>query len=141
MESREVFFLIKNIHDKFDARANTDCQKVGLTISQFRVLLFLEAHQNSRVTQKDLELEFKVSHPTINGIINRLENKNFITTQMIKESGKQQKIISLEISGHEALKNMRENRIHDNNAFEENFSEEEKEELLKLLQRLYKILD
>lgn len=55
----------------------------------FFLLLYLEAHQNSRVTQKDLEIEFKVSHPTINEIITRLENKNFITTKVIKEGGKQ----------------------------------------------------
>lgn len=41
----------------------------------FFLLLYLEAHQNSRVTQKDLEIEFKVSHPIKKGIITRLENK------------------------------------------------------------------
>lgn len=71
----------------------------------FFLLLYLEAHQNSQVTQKDLEIEFKVSHPIKKGIITRLENKNFITTKVIKEGGKQQKIISLDFLGNQALDN------------------------------------
>lgn len=106
----------------------------------FFLLLYLEAHQNSRVTQKDLEIEFKVSHPTINEIITRLENKNFITTKVIKEGGKQQKIISLDFLGNQALDNRKKTGFMMIMLLRILFFDEEKEKLLELLKRLYKIL-
>lgn len=141
MEAKDVFLLIKNIHDKFDSRANADCQTAGLTIAQFRVLLYLEDHPDSDVTQKELETVFKVSHPTINGILSRLESKNCIFTKVVIKAGKQQKHIFLTTQGNMALKNMKDNRIHDEKMFETSFTDQEKKELEELLKRLYQILE
>ena len=141
MDNKKIFFLIKNIHDKFDARGNTDCKSAGLTISQFRVLVYLEEHSDKIVTQKELETIFKVSHPTINGIINRLEAKNFIETKMIKEAGKQQKQIFFAQKGQDALKNMKTNRINDDKTIDSNFTDEEKEQFTEYLERLFKSLE
>ena len=49
----------------------------GLTITQSRVLGFLAHHQN-RATQKEIEDFLNVSHPTVVGIINRLEQSGFV---------------------------------------------------------------
>lgn len=140
MENKEILFLIKNIHDRFEAKRNADCKKVGLTFSQFRVLIYLKNHKSKIVTQKELEVDFKVSHPTINGIIRRLENRNFIETKIIKEAGKQQKQIFLKQKGSSALINMNENQINDDKMLSEEFTPKEMSKLLDHLKRLYKVI-
>ncbi|MCR4735052.1 MAG: MarR family transcriptional regulator [Treponema sp.] len=140
MENKEILFMIKNIHDRFEARGNADCKEAGLTFSQFRVLIYLQDHKNKIVTQKELEVDFKVSHPTINGIISRLENNNFIETKIIKEAGKQQKQIFLTQKSSSALINMNKNQIHDDKMLSEEFTPEEMTKLLDYLKRLYKAI-
>lgn len=46
---------------------------------------FIYRKENFTTTQKDLEIFLDVSHPTINGILKRLEEKKFITTEMTKK--------------------------------------------------------
>jgi DNA-binding MarR family transcriptional regulator len=140
MENKKIFILLKNLNDKFEAKGNADCQKEGLTLSQFRVLLFLEDNPGRIVTQKELEVVFNVSHPTINGIVNRLEKKNFISTHMVKESGKQQKQIFLSQKGRDTIANMENRRHHDEDIIRDNFTVEESEKFAEYLERLLKSL-
>lgn len=54
---------------------------MGLTSVQLRVLdeiNFLKASGQAEINQKDLEKIEQVTHPTMTGIIRRLENKGFI---------------------------------------------------------------
>ncbi len=74
----EIGFLLKKIHDGAMRLSNRSLRGVEITDSQFRVLAYLRANQNREVTQKELEQYLQVSHPTIVGILNRLEQKGMI---------------------------------------------------------------
>ena len=140
MENKKIFILLKNLNDKFEAKGNADCQKKGLTLSQFKVLIYLEDNKEKITTQKELEIAFQVSHPTINGIVNRLLKKEFISTNMVKENGKQQKQIFISAKGRETLKDMEKQRHHDDEIINKYFTEEESKNFAEYLERLYKAL-
>ncbi len=63
---------------KMDERAGS----MGLTSVQLRVLgriSLLESNGVSEINQRDLEEAMQVTHPTMTGIIKRLENKGFVS--------------------------------------------------------------
>ena len=140
MENNKIFILLKKINDRFEAKANADCQKEGLTLSQFRVLIYLDINSNKIVNQKEMEVFFNVSHPTITGVIKRLEKKALITTNMIMEKGKQQKQIFISPKGKKSLSNMRKNQVHDDEMLKKHFSSEEIEKFTEYMSRLYQAL-
>lgn len=140
MAKTNPFYLMKNIHDKFEARGNNECQKVGLTLSQFRVLMYLIEHPNKDVTQRELELSFRVSHPTITGILKRMEEKDLISTKIIKD-GKQQKLVYMTEHGKEVLSKTHESRDKDDEKLQELFTEEEINNLQDYLLRILSFLE
>lgn len=139
MAGKNPFLIIKNIHDRFEAKGNIDCQKSGLTLSQFRVLAYLYDHSDRQVTQRELELDFKVSHPTITGILKRMEEKEFITTEILK-SGIKQKIVRLTDKGTLALNHIREHIAADDEKIISLFTPEELNNLEDYLTRIYDYL-
>lgn len=73
----KIAIIDRAFRRKMDERA---C-KMGLTSVQFRVLgelSLMEASGVPEVNQKDLENAEQVTHPTMTGIIKRLENKGFV---------------------------------------------------------------
>lgn len=140
MHEENPFFLLKNINDKFEARGNSDCQKAGLTLSQFRVLIHLTENQNRAVTQKEMELLFRVSHPTITGILKRMEEKELITTEITKK-GKTQKLVFITEKGKEALAKIDNSREADNKKLQQYFSQEEINNLDDYLHRILNFLN
>lgn len=140
MINNNPLFLLKPINDKFEARGNAACQKAGITHSQFQVLLFLREHSNIIVTQKMLEVEFNVSHPTINGILKRMEENGFIKTQFVQEA-KKQKQVFLTDKGYEAIKIMDASKDFDESNLIKIFSETELNQLQEYLTRLIEYLN
>lgn len=135
MKESNPFYLIKHIHDKFEAKGNSECQKVGLTISQFRILVYLTCHQDRTVTQREMELAFKVSHPTITGILRRMESNGFISTKLV-QSSKMQKEVFLSDKGREALSKLDISRNKDDKALLSLFNPQELDQLENYLNRI-----
>jgi DNA-binding MarR family transcriptional regulator len=52
---------------------------LDLTGAQSFVLRYLSMHKDERIYAKDIEKQFSLSHPTVSGILQRLEAKGFIT--------------------------------------------------------------
>ena len=77
----EIGFLLKVIQDNAERHANQVFRKLELTSSQVRVLKFLRERKDAPTTQKELEQYLMVSHPTVVGIVQRLEHKGFLRTQ------------------------------------------------------------
>lgn len=71
--------LLKQIHDATEKYANNKLREHGLTLSQMRCIQYIDDHGPS-VPLKDLEHYFKVSQPTMVGIIKRLESKKLVYT-------------------------------------------------------------
>lgn len=83
-ENREAYtdcgILLKQISDHIESQSNRQLQEVGLTLSQYRYLVYL--HQSSDpVTFKDVEHHFQTSQPTVSGIMRRLQEKNLIAVE------------------------------------------------------------
>lgn len=135
MNRKNPLILIKHLHDRFEAKGNIECQKSGITLSQFRVLKYLTDHSEKTVTQKELELDFKVSHPSITGIIKRMEEKKLVYTELVKE-GIQQKIVHITEEGISALNQMEKNIATDDEAIFKLFKPEEMDQLEDYLSRI-----
>ncbi|MGM9634807.1 MAG: MarR family winged helix-turn-helix transcriptional regulator [Candidatus Avispirillum sp.] len=78
MPQRDIGYLIKNINDKMKVKADEDLKRCSLTLSQSRVVAFLDSC-GGQATQKEIEIYADVSHPTVVGIVSRMEQKGFVT--------------------------------------------------------------
>lgn len=76
-----VEYLLKIITDKIKIKADTDFKKHNLTLTQSKVLAFLES-KNGTATQKEIETFLKCSHPTVVGIVSRMEQNGFLKTSL-----------------------------------------------------------
>ena len=132
---QDTMLLIKQLNDKFEAKGTAACSSVGLTFSQFRFLGYLKLHPDSQVTQRDMEKFFKVSHPAVNGVLKRLEEKGFISTELVT-NGKTQKIVHLEKRGIEAIEMMDKNRSIDDKLLSKEISPQEWEDLHRILSKI-----
>ena len=137
---KNLFILIKRIHDKLEHRGNRDCKAAGLTIQQVRIIIYIAEHNKQNITQKELETEFKVSHPTIVGLIKRLEEKEFVITKTVQEA-RQQKYIKLTQKGKKALRNMEENQTHDKELLHTCFNEKELTNFTEYMERLLNAIE
>ena len=86
--------MIKIIHWHIDQAFNEFLKKDNLTISQARVIHYLCKHKDKEVVQRDIEKFFRVSNPTVSGILNRLEEKGFVV-RTTSENDKRIKVVIL----------------------------------------------
>jgi len=139
MQNRTPFYLIKNINDKFEARGNIDCQKAGLTLSQFKILIYIKEHPDKIITQKEMEKAFNVSHATINGILTRMEDKGLVSTTLVRD-GIQQKQVFITEKGNEAFEKMEKPRVGDEIELEKLFTKEELAQFGDYLSRVFEYI-
>lgn len=78
MDERDIGPLIKRLADKIRTSVDVLLKEQGLTFSQTLVIGFLYSH-NGKATQKEIEDHLQVSHPTVVGIISRLEKNGFVS--------------------------------------------------------------
>ncbi|MGN1084802.1 MAG: MarR family winged helix-turn-helix transcriptional regulator [Lachnospiraceae bacterium] len=93
MVKKDIGYFIKNINDKLKARADADLKRYNLTFAQSRVLAFLNS-KGGKATQKEIELFLEVSHPTVVGIVSRMEQNGHVISRL-DETDKRNKIVKL----------------------------------------------
>lgn len=93
MNSKHIGYLIKVIDDKLKVKANNDLKNHNLTFTQSRVFAFLDS-KGGIATQKEIEDFLEVSHPTVVGIVSRMEQNNHVTT-WIDPKNKRNKMVQL----------------------------------------------
>ena len=71
--------LVKHINIQIEKSLNQNLRDMNLTSSQMHVLMYLLARQGRRVTMRDVEEFLHQSHVTVTGLIQRLEQKGFVT--------------------------------------------------------------
>lgn len=74
----DVGYLIKSINDKLKVRADAELKQYHLTMSQSRVLVYLRS-RGGQATQKEIETFLDVAHPTIVGLVSRMEQNGYVT--------------------------------------------------------------
>ena len=131
MREDEINHLIKMISNKIRARGDADMKERGLTFSQLQVLITLHRH-GGQMSQRELEKELNISHPTIVGLVQRLEKNGYVET-WTDETDKRIKHVK---QSDKALKMKEEARQRWNDMTTRmfrNLSETEKEELYRML--------
>ena len=93
MPQKDIGYLIKNINDKLKVKADADLKHSNLTLAQSRVLAFLDS-RGGQATQKEIEVYLEVSHPTVVGIISRMEKNGHLRCR-VDETDKRNKIVAL----------------------------------------------
>ncbi len=135
MREKRLGIMIKIIHWHIDQAFNEFLKKDNLTSSQARVIRYLYKHQDQVVVQRDIENFFRVSNPTVSGILNRLEEKGFVS-RVTSEEDKRIKIVTLTDKAFE-LEDYLRNSL---NNYEEEMmaclSEEEKNNLLDSMDKI-----
>lgn len=68
---------IRILHCSISQAANSAMAEMDLTSAQARIMGFLAVRKEAPCA-RDIEEEFNLSHPTVSGILSRLEKKGFI---------------------------------------------------------------
>ena len=124
---------IRVLHWAVDQTMSATLADLDLTASQGRILAFI-AHAPQPPCPRDVEESFQLSHPTVSGILSRLEKKGFI--QITPDSTDRRcKRVSLDQKGRECLARMEETITGNERRMVENFTEEEKQQFADFLNR------
>ena len=132
---RNIGYEFKRIHVAIEAKVNNDLKEKGLTFSQMGVLRCLFQNSDRVTTQKDIETFLSLKHPTVVGIVRRLEKNGFISVRDNPGPGKS-KIVSLTEKGKAFKDSMKENREAWETMMLSGLSDEETETLRTLLERV-----
>lgn len=124
---------VRILHGCMDQIMSAAVTRMDLTPVQSRVMGYL-AHRREPACAKDVEEEFQLSHPTVSGILSRLEKKGFIEFRSDPADRRCKRIYVLE-KGNEHIDQIR-HVIHENEErIVAGFSEEEKQQFAAFLER------
>lgn len=134
-EPEDIGMLFKKITEQLEKSGNEYFSTLGVTLSQVRVLHFIHRQPQGMTTQKELEESYNVSHPTINGILKRLEKKNLIKTNIVTNR-RLSKEVCLTEEGFALIKEMEKPKISVEKILTKNFTKQEITALKKMLRRM-----
>ena len=136
-----VGHLFKIISDRLRAKANAEksMRKNKLTLSQVRVLGFV-ADSSGKTTQKEIENHLEVSHPTVVGIISRMEKTGYLTSYIDPED-KRNKVVMLTDMATAISNQMRSDMMVREGQLLKGLSEQEISELRRMLNIIYNNLE
>ena len=140
LENVDLGLLIKIISDDLEKMVNAELNKIDLTLSQGGVIHFLTDKKNHQATQKEIELFLDIAHPTVTGIISRLEEKGLVKSE-ITINRRLSKTVTLTQKGLELSKNADQGRIRHEQILSRGLTDSEKEKLIKLLLKIKKSID
>lgn len=134
-ENKTVMEYIIGIDREFKNKINKELDNYGLTASQGRILGLI-THSNETVCSRDIENHFDLTHPTVCGILKRLESKGMIYN---KQSEMDKRVKNIFIT--EKTKKLDEN-IHalikeNENKITDILSENEHDFLKIILKKMY----
>lgn len=132
----DIGYLLKVIQESTERHANQIFKPVDLTSSQVRVLKFLRGRGEERTTQRELQQYLKVSHPTVVGIVQRLEHKGFVRTEFDGED-RRNKYLYLTEKEAELFEEMKVSHEHLEHLLTRGMSGEQIEHLKELLTIVY----
>lgn len=125
--------LARVLHACADQAVTAALTQMDLTAAQGHVLGYITRRKDPPCA-RDIEEAFQLSHPTVSGILSRLEQKEFIELRP-DEQDRRCKRIYIRPKGwevteimHQTIRSMEEKMV-------ENFTEEEKAQFADLLRR------
>ena len=138
MNATCIGYFIKNINDKLKVRADSDLKGHNLTFSQSRVLSFL-SRTGGQATQKEIEDFLEVAHPTVVGIVSRMEKNGYLTS-WVDPQCRRNKIVQITDKARSVSASMDATIQEQEKAMTRGLSEEEVKLLLQSLEIIYQNL-
>ena len=132
-------WMLKKLNDRLHVQADANLKECGLTFSQMRVLKVLRKN-GGQASQKMIEEELGVAHPTVVGIVGRLEKNGFVSCYM-DPADRRSKIVC---ETEKALENHRKHKkqmLEVETRLLAGFSEDEVRELKRMLRHLYQKME
>jgi len=126
----DVGYLIKSINDKLKVRADAELKQYHLTMSQSRVLVYLRS-RGGQATQKEIETFLDVAHPTVVGLVSRMEQNGYVTCWPCEDG--RNKYVKLTPQAEAIDRDMQENMHANEEMLLAPLSPEERERLRDLL--------
>ncbi len=127
-----IKYINKEIRRIFDERFKC----YDITKSQMDVLIFLQEHCNEDISQKDVQDYLHISNPTVTGLVNRLEEKGFITRSTSHED-KRLRYLRLTDAGMKICQDNYDTLLFLESKLVDGLNTEQKKELLVSLQTMY----
>lgn len=131
MNETDIGLLVKRLADKIKISVDVLLKEQGLTFSQTLVIGFL-CSKNGSATQKEIEEHLQVSHPTVVGIISRLEKNGFVSCHM-DEKDRRNKIICATDKALDTVDAMRVGKKQMEERLTKGLSEEELAEFRRII--------
>lgn len=126
----DVGYLIKRINDKLTARADAELKQFNLTMSQCRVFLYLSS-RGGQATQKEIETFLDVAHPTVVGLVSRMELNGYVICWPCEDG--RNKYVKLTPQAEAIDKDMQRNQLENEEMLLAPLSPEDRERLRDLL--------
>jgi DNA-binding MarR family transcriptional regulator len=124
---------LRILHWQFDQTVSGALAQMDLTAAQGHVMSFI-AHRQTPPCARDIEEAFQLTHPTVSGILSRLEQKEFIELRPDERDRRCKRIYMLD-KGEQLHETMHQIIRATEEQLVENFTEEEKAQFASFLQR------
>ncbi len=138
-DEMDIGYLVKVLSDRFRARSDKEMKERNLTMSQIQTMIFIHQHDGA-VSQKEIERFLKVSHPTVVGIVSRMEKNGYVSTHQ-DEKDHRNKIVCTTPLADATRDEAIASRQQMNDTVRTGLTDEEVTELKRLLLTVYRNLD
>ena len=125
--------LLRILHWCTDQSMTSALETMDLTAAQGHIMGYL-AHRKTPPCPRDIESEFQLSHPTVSGILSRMEQKGFIELRTDPEDRRCKRIYILP-KGDQCHELMHQTIQSNERRIVEGFTPEEQEQFAQMLQR------
>ena len=132
---RHFGHYVRILHWCTDQRMTAALTDVDLTASQGPILGYI-AHRKSPPCSRDIEEAFRLSHPTVSGLLARLEKKGLIEA-VSSPADRRVKLARLTEEGIRLHAQSRQNVVDSEERLTAHLSPEEKEIFLSCLKKVY----
>ena len=129
-------WFIKRIDNALEKEANQNLQALNLTMQQNRVLILLAHAEDHTLSLKALEERFCAAQSTVAGLVSRLEKKGLVEA-LTAPADKRIKLVRLTEDGMHLHAQSRQRVVESEERLTSLLSEEEKEQLLSCLKKVY----
>ena len=125
--------MLRILHWCTDQSMSNALESMELTAAQGHIMGYL-AHREQPPCPRDIEAEFQLSHPTVSGILSRMEQKGFIELRTDPEDRRCKRIYVLE-KGRQCHALMHQTIQENEQRIVSGFTPEEQELFGQFLQR------
>ena len=130
--NKDINYIFR-LNNALIKQKNRRMAEYGLTSIQADVLVFvLMNYQKREVNQLDVQAVFKLTNPTVSGIVDRLEEKGFIKRVRSEKDARFRSLVALP-KGAALEDTLRRSAAEAENYLVQNMSEAEQEEFERLL--------